>query len=136
MNANLGSGFTLSGGYSFVDAKDLTTDERLDGVAQHYGNVQFAYSRSWKKYSFNANIIGRIQDEKSYDNGKDNAKSYDIWKLTTNQRFLNLGSFILEAQLGVDNIFNQVDDSPYGSHYGTINPGRTFFAGITINFAK
>lgn len=136
LNANLGSGFTLSGGYSFVDAKDLTTDERLDGVAQHYGNIQFAYSRSWKKYSFNANIIGRIQDQKSYDNGKDNAKSYDIWKLTTNQRFLNLGSFILEAQLGVDNIFNQVDDSPYGSHYGTINPGRTFFAGITINFAK
>ncbi|NOU61134.1 TonB-dependent receptor [Marinifilum caeruleilacunae] len=136
LNARLGAGFTLGGGYSYVDAKDLTTDERLDGVAQHYGNVRLAYDRSWKNYSFNANIVGRIQDEKSYDNNTDNAKAYDIWKLTTNHRFMNLGSFIIEAQLGIDNIFDQVDDSPYGSHYGTLSPGRTFFAGFTINFAK
>lgn len=136
LNAKLGAGFTLGGGYSYVNAKDETTGEKLDGVAENYGNVRLAYDRSWKNYSFSATILGRIQDEKSYDNGDDNAKGYDIWKLTTNHKFLNLGSFILEAQLGVDNIFDHVDDSPYGSHYGTINPGRTFFAGITINFAK
>ncbi|WP_421920778.1 TonB-dependent receptor [Marinifilum sp.] len=136
MNAKLGAGFTLGGGYSYVDAKDETTGEKLDGVAENYGNVRLAYDRSWKGYSFSANIIGRIQDEKSYDNGEDNAKGYDLWKFTTNHRFLNMGSFIIEAQLGVDNIFDQIDDSPYGSHYGTINPGRTFFAGITINFAN
>jgi Outer membrane receptor for ferrienterochelin and colicins len=136
LNAKLGAGFTLGGGYSYVNAKDETTGEKLDGVAENYGNVRLAYDRSWKNYSFSATILGRIQDEKSYDNGEDNAKGYDIWKLTTNHKFLNLGSFIFEAQLGVDNIFNHVDDSPYGSHYGTINPGRTFFAGITINFAK
>ncbi|WP_321295466.1 TonB-dependent receptor [Marinifilum fragile] len=136
LNAKLGAGFTLGGGYSYVNANDETTGEKLDGVAENYGNVRLAYDRSWKNYSFSATILGRIQDEKSYDNGDDNAKGYDIWKLTTNHKFLNLGSFILEAQLGVDNIFDHVDDSPYGSHYGTINPGRTFFAGITINFAK
>ncbi|MDQ2179260.1 TonB-dependent receptor [Marinifilum sp. D714] len=136
LNAKLGAGFTLGGGYSYVDAKDETTGEKLDGVAENYGNVRLAYDRSWKNYSFNATILGRIQDEKSYDNGEDNAKGFDLWKLTTNHKFLNLGSFILEAQLGVDNIFDYVDNSPYGSHYGTINPGRTFFAGITINFAK
>ncbi|GAB7085952.1 TonB-dependent receptor [Marinifilum fragile] len=136
LNAKLGAGFTLGGGYSYVNAKDETTGEKLDGVAENYGNVRLAYDRSWKNYSFSATILGRIQDEKSYDNDDDNAKGYDIWKLTTNHKFLNLGSFIFEAQLGVDNIFDHVDDSPYGSHYGTINPGRTFFAGITINFAK
>ena len=136
LNAKLGAGFTLGGGYSYVDAKDETTNEKLDGVAENYGNVRLTYDRSWKSYSFNAIILGRIQDEKSYDNETNNAKGYDIWKLSTNHKFLNLGSFILEAQLGVDNIFDYVDDSPYGSHYGTINPGRTFFAGITINFAK
>lgn len=136
VNAKLGAGFTLGGGYSYVDAKDETNNEKLDGVAENYGNVRLAYDRSWKSYSFNATILGRIQDEKSYDNDTDNAKGYDIWKLTTNHRFLNMGSFILEAQLGIDNIFDYVDDSPYGSHYGTLNPGRTFFAGITINFSK
>ena len=96
--------------------------------------MRFSYNHSWKGYRLNANIIGRIQDDKFYDDG--DAKGYDIWKLTTNHRFANIGVFILEAQLGIDNIFDYVDDSPYGSNYGTINPGRTFFAGLTINFAQ
>lgn len=136
MNAKLGAGFTLGGGYSYVDARDLSNDERLDGVAQNYGNVRVNYEHAWKSYRFNANVIGRIQDDKSYDNGDDNAKGYDLWKVTTNHRFSNLGAFVLEAQLGIDNVFDYVDDSPYGSHYGTIHPGRTFFAGVTIHFAQ
>ena len=136
LNAKLGAGFTVGGGYSYVDAKDLIADERLDGVAQNYGNVRAAYDHSWKSYHVNANIMGRLQDEKSYDNGDDNAKGYNTWKLTTNHRFTNIGAFILEASIGVDNIFDYVDDSPYGSHYGTISPGRTIFAGLTINFAQ
>ena len=134
VNAKLGAGFTLGGGYSYVDATDETNNVRLEGVAKNYGNVRFSYNHSWKGYRLNANIIGRIQDDKFYDDG--DAKGYDIWKLTTNHRFANIGVFILEAQLGIDNIFDYVDDSPYGSNYGTINPGRTFFAGLTINFAQ
>lgn len=136
LNAKLGAGFTIGGGYSCVDAKDLIADERLDGVAQNYGNLRASYDHSWKSYRFNANVLGRLQDEKSYDNGEDNAKAYNIWKLTTNHRFANIGYIIFKAQLGIDNIFDYVDDSPYGSHYGTISPGRTFFAGLTINFAQ
>nr|WP_321357624.1 TonB-dependent receptor [uncultured Draconibacterium sp.] len=134
VNAKLGAGFTIGGGYSYVDAKDVSNDIRLEGVAQNYGNVRFAYDHSWKTYHLNANIIGRFQDDKFYDDG--DAKGYDIWKLTTNHRITNLGAFILDVQLGIDNIFDYVDDSPYGSHYGTINSGRTFFAGLTINFAQ
>ncbi len=136
INAKLGAGFTVGGGYSYVDAKDLIADERLDGVAQNYGNIRAAYDHSWKSYHFNANIMGRLQDEKSYDNDTDNAKGYNTWKLTTNHRFTNIGAFILEASIGVDNIFDYVDDSPFGSHYGTLTPGRTIFAGLTINFAQ
>lgn len=136
VNANLGSGFTLGGGYSFVDAKDVTNDIRLEGVAQNYGNVRAAYNHSWQSYNFTANLLGRIQDEKFYDEDEGDAKGYNLWKLTTNHRFTNLGSFIIDASLGVDNIFDYTDDSPYGYNYGTINPGRTLFAGVTINFAK
>ncbi len=134
VNAKIGYGFTLGGGYSFVDAKDLTADIRLEGVAQNYGNVRVNYDHSWGAYKLNVNVIGRIQDEKFYDDG--NAKAYQIWKLTTNHRFTNLGPVILEGELGVDNIFDYVDDSPYGSHYGTINPGRTIFVGLKANFSK
>lgn len=134
INAKLGAGFTLGGGYSYVDATDQTNNVRLEGVAQNYGNLRLAYDHAWKGYKLNANIIARFQDEKFYDDG--NAKAYDLWKLTTNHQFANIGHFILEAQLGIDNVFDYVDDSPYGSHYGTISPGRTFFAGLIINFAQ
>ena len=134
LNAKLGHGFTAGGGYSLVDAKDESNDVRLEGVAKHYGNVRLAYDRTWKAYHLNANILGRMQDEKFYDDG--NAKAYNIWKLTTNHRFANLGAFIVELSVGVDNIFDFVDDSPYGSHYGTLTPGRTFFMGLKVNFAK
>lgn len=134
LNAKLGAGFTIGGGYSYVDANNITDDEPLEYVAQNYGNVRLAYDHSWKSYRLNVSVLGRFQDEKYFDDG--NADGYNLWKLTSNHRFANLGAFILEAQLGIDNIFDYVDDAPYGAHYGTINPGRTFFAGLTINFAK
>ncbi len=136
MNVKLGSGFTLGGGYSYVDAKDETNDVRLEGIAEHYGNVRLGYDHSWKKYKLNANILGRIQGEKFYDDDDGNAKDYNIWKLTTNHTFRNLGHFIVSLSVGIDNIFDYVDDSPYGSHYGTLSPGRTVFFGLNINFAQ
>jgi len=128
-----GYGFTIGGGYSFVDAMNLTSDVRLEGVARNYGNVRLAYDRHWNKYDLNANIIGRIQDEKFYDDG--NAPAYNNWKLTTRHGFNGLGNFKLEVSAGVDNIFDYVDDRPYGAHYATLSPGRTYFVGLKINFA-
>ncbi|MGM0375677.1 MAG: TonB-dependent receptor [Bacteroidota bacterium] len=128
-----GYGFTIGGGYSFVDAMNLTSDVRLEGVARNYGNVRLGYDRQWNQYDLNANIIGRIQDEKFYDDG--NASAYNIWKLTTRHGFSGLGNFKLEVSAGIDNIFDFVDDSPYGSHYGTLSPGRTYFMALKVNFA-
>ena len=136
VSAKLGHGFTAGGGYSYVDGRDITNDVRLDGVAYHYGNVRLAYDRTWKKYDLNATILGRLQDEKFYDEEEGNAKGYNIWKLTTNHRFTHLGAFILEASAGIDNVFDYVDDVPYGYNYGTISPGRTFFVGLKIHFAQ
>jgi outer membrane receptor for ferrienterochelin and colicins len=133
-NIIIGGGFTVGGGYSYVDAKDITNNSRLEGVANNYGNVRCSYNKNWNKYKLNVNILGRIQDEKFYDDG--NAKAYNIWKFTTNHKFTNLGNFILNLSAGVDNIFDFVDNSPYGSHYGTLSPGRTFFVGVNINFSK
>ncbi|MGV8139009.1 MAG: TonB-dependent receptor domain-containing protein [Mangrovibacterium sp.] len=133
-NANLGAGFTVGGGYSYVDAKNETDDIRLENVARNYGNLRLGYQRQWNKYRLNAGLSARFQDEKYYDDG--NADGYNLWKLTTIHRFNTKGPFNFEVTGGIDNIFDYVDDSPYGSHYGTINPGRTFFAGINITFAR
>ena len=135
-NASLGAGFSVGGGYSYVDAKNKTEDIRLEGVAKNHGNIRLGYLHNWKKYQVNVTLTGRFQDKKFYDDKYGNAKGYNLWRLTTVHRFKTKGAFNFEATAGVDNLFDHVDDSPYGSHYGTINPGRTAFAGIKIVFAR
>ncbi len=131
-NANLGSGFSIGGGYSYVDAKNKTDDIRLEGVAENYGNARLGYVHNWKKYQLTANLNARFQDEKFFDDDEGNAKGYNLWKLTTIHRFYGPGDFVFDLSTGIDNIFDYVDDSPYGSHYGTISPGRTYFVSLQI----
>ncbi len=133
-NVKVGGGFTLGGGYSYVDAKNEMEDIDLEGVAENYANFRVLYDKNWKDYSLNVNLTGRIQDDKFYD-GEPDAEAYNLWKLTTAHRFSTRGAS-LELTVGVDNIFDYVDDNPYGSHYGTLNPGRTVFVGCNIRFAK
>nr|WP_320117875.1 TonB-dependent receptor [uncultured Marinifilum sp.] len=134
-NYKIGAGFTIGGGYSYVNAKNETDDMDLEGVAENYANLRLLYDRSWKDYSLNVSLTGRIQDDKFYD-GEPDAEGYNLWKLSTSHRFANVGAFNLEATAGIDNIFDYKDNSPYGSHYGTVNPGRTVFIGCNIKFAK
>ena len=133
-NMSIGGGFSIGGGYSYVDAQNKTDNIRLEGVAQNYGNIRLGYIHDWKKYQLTANLNGRFQDDKFYDDG--DAKGYDLWNLTTIHRLKTRGAFDFEVSTGIDNIFDYVDDSPYGSHYGTINPGRTYFMSLQIAFNK
>ena len=128
----LGAGFNLGGAYSYVDARNKTEDVRLENVARHYGSIHLSYDCSRKNYKLNINLNGRFQDEKFYDDG--NAKAYSLWRLTTVHRFFSRRVFNFNLTAGIDNLFDYVDDSPYGSHYGTINPGRTVFCGLKVEF--
>eukprot|EP01029_Cantina_marsupialis_P003726 TRINITY_DN1374_c0_g5_i2.p3 TRINITY_DN1374_c0_g5~~TRINITY_DN1374_c0_g5_i2.p3 ORF type:complete len:756 (+),score=73.28 TRINITY_DN1374_c0_g5_i2:3107-5374(+) len=134
-NVRLGGGFTLGGGYSYVKAKNETEDLRLEGVAENYANFRLLYDRNWDDYSLNVSLTGRVQDEKFYE-GEPNADGYNMWKLTTTHRISNWGGNSLEITAGVDNIFDYVDNRPYGSRYGTLSPGRTVFVGCNIRFTK
>ncbi|MCU4175299.1 TonB-dependent receptor [Carboxylicivirga sp. N1Y90] len=125
--------FTLGGGYSYVDARNETTGERLSYVAHNYANVRAGYFHDWNNYQLNVQVLGRIQDEK-YNAYNNSAKGYNLWKLTTVHKFASFGSFNLSATAGIDNVFDYVDDAPFGTYYGTITPGRTFFAGLNIYF--
>jgi len=128
-------GFSVGGGYSYVDAMNLTENVRLQYVARHYGNVRAGYLKNWENYNLNVQLLGRLQDEKFYE-GEDNAKGYNLWKLTTTHQFINTNNVNLTLTAGVDNIFDYVDDVPYGENRGTINPGRTYFVGLNIHFAN
>lgn len=130
----LGAGFSTGGGYSYVDARNLTEKVRLNGVAENYGTVHLTYGRAWKNYHFSTRLNGRFQDEKFYDDGK--AKAYQLWRLTTTHRLRTSDHLVWDVTAGIDNLFDYVDRSPYGSHYGTISPGRTWFASLRIGFSQ
>jgi len=135
IDAKLPYGFTVGGGYSYVDAKNLTEDIRLDYVAQNYGNIRAGYFHGWKKYQLNVQLLGRFQDEKFYKK-YDNAKGYQLWRLTTTHDFAEFSGINITATAGIDNIFNYIDDTPYNLKHGTINPGRTYFVGLNIKFSS
>ncbi len=135
MNANLPYGFTLGVAYAYVHAMNLIKDIRLERVAANCGNMSVSYERTWKNYALNASIIGRMQDEKFYEDG--NAKAYHFWKFTTSHTFTPFESgMVFSFTAGVDNITNYIDDRPYGSHYASLSPGRNYFLGLTIHFSK
>ena len=134
VDAKLPYGFTIGGGYSYVDAKNLTEDIRLEYVAQNYGSLRAGYFHGWKNYQLNVQLLGRLQDEKFFTDG--NAKAYQLWRLTTTHDFAEFSGINITANAGIDNIFNFIDDSPYGLHRGTINPGRTYFVGLNIKFSS
>ncbi len=131
-DAAIGWGFKLGAGYSLVEAKNLETDKWLEGAARHHTNVHLDWARHWGKYRLGIGLFGRIQSERYYDDG--NSPEYSLWRLSTTHRFAHFRHIVLDGTLGVDNIFDYVDDRPMGVNYATVTPGRTVFAQIAIRF--
>ena len=132
-------GLSVGGGYSYVDAKNKTLDIRLNGISEHSATAKVSYLKSWRNYVLNMNLTGNYKSDKFYleeDKEKDYADPYQLWKLTTSHTIKKWNYTNVVFIAGIDNIFDYVDDRPYGSHYGTLNPGRTLFAGLNIKFTK
>ncbi len=126
-------------GYSYVDAENLTQDIRLNGTSQHSVTAKASWTHKWNKYKLNANLSGVYKSDKFYleeDFTKSYTKPYQLWRITTNHTFYHFKSCDVSAVIGVDNVFDFVDDSPYGSHYATLNPGRSYLIGLNIKYHK
>lgn len=134
LNAYIGEGFTLSGGYSYVDAQNISEDKALEATAHHYGNVSCSWSHKWKTYKLGVSLKGRMQSEKYFEKG--NADAYQLWRLNTTHDLKRIGDYRFKASVGVDNILDYVDSSPYGASHGTLSPGRTFYLSLNIQLTK
>lgn len=135
----LSSQISFNAGYSFVDARNLTQDIRLNSVSAHSANFKASWTKRWHSKSLNLNLSGVYKSDRFYleeDLEKSYAKAYQLWKLTANYKLRNIKKINLSITGGIDNLLDYVDDSPYGSHYGTLNPGRSLFVGIKLNFSN
>lgn len=154
--AYLGAGFMLQGDYSLVDGKNLSAkegeDDRLDKTIRHAGNVSAQWTHSWGGYHLNVNLTGELRGPRFssiYSPRIGDAPGYSLWNINTTHTF-ELGKLILMPTVGIENIFNYVDNRPGYRHYlndkgkgattmspyATITPGRTYYLSLSVRFKQ
>lgn len=135
VNAYLGAGFSMNGGYSLTDAKNLITDTPLDKSIKHAGNLTAMWAKTWGLYRLNINVNGRAQSKRYSETYDFYSPKFMLWDLNTSHTF-NLRSVILDAGVGVENLFDYKDDRPWNTSkpYATVTPGRSFYGRLTIRF--
>lgn len=141
--AQLPYSIRLGGGYSWLDAKAQRTDDEdavdymqyihINGTSRHNITAKASWVHSWKKYKLGINVNGRYQSERYYISDG-NAKGFQLWRLNTSHSILNKKKIKLDINVGVDNIFNYIDRTPFGHNRGTTSPGRNYYASVTIKF--
>ena len=136
-NAYLGLGFNLGAGYTLLDARNLVTDNPIDKSVKYAGNVNAQWSKNWGLYGLNVNLLGRGQGKRYSETYDYDSSGFMLWDLNTGHTF-NLKYVILNAGLGIENLFDWVDDRPWNTKkpYSTVTPGRAFYASLTIRFRK
>lgn len=131
-NADLGAGFKLNAGYTFLHTKDETSERPIDKSIKNAYSINALWGHAWKAYRLDVNLNGRI-NSKRYSKSYGYAPDYQLWDLNT-RHSINLKSFILEPGCGIENIFNYTDDRPYNSNYATLSPGRSFYVSLSLKF--
>lgn len=119
------AGLSFGGGYAF-------TDGEVDKAVRHVGNANVSYDKTWNKYHLNVAVNGHVQG-KRFSSTYSYADGYSQWDLNT-RHTITMNQFVLEPGIGIENIFNEVDDSYWNSNYSTISPGRSFYVSLALKF--
>jgi len=135
VSANLFRGFNLSANYVYTYARTCSGEEwtPLERSMRHAATVAANYFHSWGNYGLNVNINGRLQSKTYYPDYED-APGYGIWNLNTSHSFDGLKHLYLEPSIGIDNIFNKVDNRIDSTtrKYALYSPGRMLVIGLKL----
>lgn len=134
-DARLGYGFYTGGGYSYTHARGRVANDEpftpLEKISENAATFRLGWDKNFRRYLLNANVNGRFEDEKFYADG--NAKAYQQWDINTSHRLTHNRNADFTIGFGVRNIFDETDNSPFGSNYATIDPGRRFYVSLKLD---
>ncbi|MDD2335389.1 MAG: TonB-dependent receptor [Geobacteraceae bacterium] len=118
--------FSLTGGFTFVNAKDTTTGEIVKGVPRYSYDIGVQYNNS---RIIKALLKGRYVDWNAYpgDEGKYDAM---IWDLNLSKEITLSEAVTAEVFFTAHNLFN---GAQYASSFYQ-NPRRWFEGGLRFNF--
>ena len=139
VSVNAGGGFSFAGGYTFLHtrAEELQSDgsyvvSPIDKSIKHTATFSCSYGHSFGRYRLNVCINGRLQG-KRYSQTYGYAPKCQQWDLCTRHSF-SLRSLTLEPGVGIENVFNDIDDRPWNSNFSTLHPGRSLFVSLLVRF--
>ena len=142
LSANVFNGFNLNANYVYTYARSMETDDNgqevwrpLERSIRHAATVAVNYHHAWRRYGLNVNLNGRLQSKTYYPDYED-APGYGVWNLHTTHSFHVARWAYVEANIGVDNIFDRVDRRIDSSirKYALYSPGRMLVAGLRVKF--
>ena len=137
-------GFSLSAGYTYTDSRAISVpldtktqqyvekETPVDKSVRNVANVSATWDRIRGSYHLNINLNGHIQGRR-YSSTYGYAPRYQQWNLNTSHAFI-MSSYVLEPSIGIENIFNERDTSPWNSNFSTINPGRALYVSMKAKF--
>lgn len=132
---------TVSGGYSFSDPRAQYPDQGadymkyipIDATSQHNATLNASWHHTWSRYRLGLAVYGRYQSVRRYVEDND-ADAFQTWRINTAHTLLGMKKWTLTLNVGVDNLFNYVDRTPFGRNRGTTTPGRTVYASALVKF--
>ena len=138
VSANLFQGLNLSANYVYTYARTKSGEDWtvLERSIRHAATVAANYHHSWGHYGLNVNLNGRLQSKTYYIGTYEDAPGFGIWNLNTTHSFDVAKWFYLEPSIGVDNLFDKVDDRIDSSirKYALYSPGRMLVVGLKVKF--
>ena len=136
LSANLFEGFNLSANYVYTYARTKSGDEwtLLERSIRNAATIAANYHHSWGKYGLNVNLNGRLQSKTYYTGTYEDAPGFGVWNLHTTHSIDCLKWAFLQPSIGVDNIFDKVDNRIDSANrkYALYSPGRTLVMGLKV----
>lgn len=131
------AGFDITASYAYIYARTKTDGEweLLDRSIKNTVTVAANYRHRWGGYTLNVNVNGRMQS-KTYYSSYENAPGYGLWNINTTHTFEGLENLLIEPSIGIDNIFDKVDDriDSDSRKYALYSPGRMITFGLKVKF--
>jgi len=135
VSANVCKDLNVSANYVYTYARSMSGDEwtALERSIRHAATIAVNYHHSWRHYALNVNLNGRLQSKTYYPDYED-APGYGIWNLNTTHSFNVLKWGSIKPSIGIDNIFNKVDNriDSTNRRYALYSPGRMVVVGCVI----
>lgn len=137
---NISRDLSFGGGYSYINAKaqdpeqdNFLNYEPINGTSFHNATFRGTWGHTWNRYRLGVSLFGRYQSKRYYITDGD-AKGYQLWRINTVHSLLKMKKCKLDLNIGIDNLFDYVDRTPFGHNRGTTTPGRTYYASLNFRF--